>query len=654
MSLTTRLRTALDEIPAFVCVLQGPELRVVLASPRPGSPARGDAVEGWRAEDLLRRGLANPADAERHLQALRRVYETGETIEELEAPILFAGRTAQTWWDLVVVPLRSGPGAQPDGVCMHAVEVTRLVRARRRAEVAEHRYITLRDAGVIGVAVTDDERFLELNDAWLAMLGRTPADLDAGLRWADVSSAGSAAADAAALAAVIATGRAEPFEKNYLRPDGTPVPVLVTLSLLERDPLRILATCSELEPLKVAEREVASLLARTRRLQEITATVAGAVTTDAVARAVIRNGMEELMASAGVLIRDAGEPRVEYAVGIDRDVVDRWRAFPATIPGAVLSRSGVPVDAAELLDGGTLVSVALEGAGGEPLGCVVLVFRGQRTLDGGEDDFLLALVRQAGLAIDRIRLYEDRAYVAGKLQEGLLPERLADPPGIEASVVYESITGGGEVGGDFYDFFAAGEARWTAVVGDVCGKGTEAAVITGLARHTLRAIARTTDSPAAGLAFLNAALRDHSEVPSFCTVAIATVTLRPEGGFTALLSSGGHPFPLVLRADGTLEEVEITGTMLGVSELPELVEVSVPIAPGDALVLFTDGVADARVRGGPRFGEDRLLDTVRGAAGANAFGIAEAVEDAVRAHLPGPSADDRAILVLRAATAPRS
>ncbi len=369
-----------------------------------------------------------------------------------------------------------------------------------------------------------------------------------------------------------------------------------------------------------------------------------------IARAVVHNGVEELTASAGALISDTGAQVVEYAVGLGRDDVEQWRAFPATLPGVLTTGAGVPADGTELLEGGTVVSLPLEGRGGERLGSVALVFRGDRALDAGEHDFLLALVRQAGLAIDRIRLYEDRAYVAGKLQEGLLPERLADAPGIEAAVVYESIAGGGEVGGDFYDFFAAGEGRWSAVVGDVCGKGTEAAVITGLARHTLRAIARTTDSAAAGLAFLNAALRDHSEVPAFITVACATIVPDPAGGFSALVSSGGHPFPLVLRADGTLEEVEITGTMLGVSELPELIELTVTIAPGDALVLYTDGVTDARTRGDARFGEERLLATVRSAAGENAFGIANAVEDAIRAHI-GPttsSADDRAIMVLRA------
>ncbi len=647
LSLTSRLRAALDEIPAFVCVLSGPDLRVALASPRPGSPVDAASVEGWPAERLLERALSDPGERQRYLDALRRVYETGETLERLETQVSFAGRDTVTWWDLVVVPLREEPGAPPDGVCMHAVDVTRLVTARRRAEAAEHRFTTLTEANVIGVCVADGETWLEVNDAWLAIIGRTHEEVAAGLSWTDVTAPESAAADLAALASLDATGVAPPYEKIFVRPDGTRVPALLSASVLSREPLRILGTCFELTERKSAEAEIAGLLARTRRLQEITATVSAAATIGEIARAVVHNGLEELSASAAVLVRDTA---VEYAVGFERERVEQWRDFPATLPGELIGGAGVPLDAGDLLEGGTIVSVALEGRGGEPLGSVALVFRGTGELDAGEHDFLMALVRQAGLAIDRIRLYDDRAYVAGKLQEGLLPERLAEAPGVEAAVVYESIAGGGEVGGDFYDFFAAADGRWTVVVGDVCGKGTEAAVITGLARHTLRAIARITNSPAALLAFLNAALRSHSEVPSFCTVACATIVPRPEGGFTATVSSGGHPFPLVLRADGTLEQVEIIGTMLGVTETPELIEVTVSLAPGDALVLYTDGVTDARAGGGVRFGEERLLATVRAAAGADAEGVAATVEDAVRAHIgpATPSADDRAILVLRA------
>ncbi len=649
IALTPRLRAALDEIPAFVLVLHGPDLIVELASMRPGSQLTGASVEGRPAEVALRRALADPADAERYLTALRRVRDTGETLHQHESRVVFAGRGGvPTWWDVVLVPLRAEPGAPPDGVCIHAVDVTRLVEARRRAEAAEQRFTTLTEANVIGVCVADGERWLELNDAWLRIIGRTREELEAGLSWSDVTAPESAINDEAALASLEATGNAPPYEKTFIRPDGTRVPALLSATILSREPLRILGTCFELSERKTAEREIAGLLDRTRRLQETVAALAAAGSAGDIARMVVHNALEELSASAGILISGTVAPVVEYAAGFGRAAVERWSAFPAALPPALCSPSPLPQPAGELLDGGTLVCAALEGGRGEPLGYVAFTFRGDRLLDPAESDFLMALVKQAGLAIDRIRLYEDRAYVARKLQEGLLPERLAEAPGVAAAIRYESISGGGEVGGDFYDFFASGPDRWTVVIGDVCGKGTEAAVITGLARHTLRAVAQTSDSPAALLAFLNRALREHSEVPSFCTVACATIVPRDEGGFTASLSSGGHPFPCVLAADGTLTEIEIIGTMLGVAEQPELIEVTVAIPPGDALVLYTDGVTDARPQGGVRFGEDRLLATIRGAAGRDAEGIASAVEDAVRAYLPGPSADDRAILVLKA------
>ena len=652
LPLTPRLRATLDAIPAFVLVLQGPELEVTFASPRPGSAMAADAVIGWPMERLLARAVRDRADRERQLSAVRRVLETGEPLLQPESRIAFAGRGEVTWWDVAVVPLRPDPDAPPDGVALHAVEVTRLVRARGRAEEAERRYTALLEADMVGVCIADDERWLEVNDTWLRMIGRTREELETGLSWTDVTAPEFADADRAALVSLTETGVAQPYEKAFVRPDGSRVPVLISASVLSHEPTRILGLASELSERKTAEAAADALLARTRRLQEVTATLSAATSTEDIARAVVHNGLEELSAWAGLLVGGAGNETVEYAAGFARDHVAQWRDFPATIPPELTARSGTPVPAGSLLPGGRLVSFALEGRGGEPLGSVAFAFReAERELDPDEHDFVLALLRQAGLALDRIRLYEDRAYVARKLQEGLLPARLAEAPGLEAAVVYESISGGGEVGGDFYDFFSSGADRWTVAVGDVCGKGTEAAVTTGLARHTLRAIAQTTDSPAALLRFLNAALLSEAEVANFVTVACATVVADPAGGYTATVSSGGHPFPLVLRADGALEEVEVIGTMLGVAEAPELVEQTVRLAPGDALVLYTDGVTDARPLGGQRFGEEALLATVRAAAGATAEGIAQAVEGAVRTHLTAAtaSADDRAIVVLRAA-----
>jgi serine phosphatase RsbU (regulator of sigma subunit) len=315
----------------------------------------------------------------------------------------------------------------------------------------------------------------------------------------------------------------------------------------------------------------------------------------------------------------------------------------------VIAADGAQVAATSpqlLEDWGAAATVPV-AAGGRVLGGLLLAFRERRTLIDADRSFLISLTRQAAVALERAELFEDRAFVAGKLQEGLLPERLATVPGAEVAVVYESISGGGEVGGDFYDLFDTGRDSWAFAVGDVSGKGTAAAVVTGLARHTLRAVARLFDEPQEVLGFLNGALLRHDGPPAFCTVACALVRPADGGGLRVCVSSGGHPFPFVLRGSGALEPLELTGTMLGVAEDPQLDTAEILLGAGDALVLYTDGVIDARAPGGERFGEARLQGALRAAAGGTAEEIAGAVEAAVRAHNPATSADDRAIAVLR-------
>ncbi len=648
-TLSAPLRAVLDEIPALVLVMRGPDLRVDVANPRREALTSGAEILGLTAEQMLERALAEGEDRRTYLELLRGVLASGRTEHRLESPVTFAGDTASSFWDLVIIPLRDDPTQAPTGIVLHAIDVTRLVAARRRAEEAEHRFTTLFSASAVGVTISDEQRLLEANDAFLAMVGRTRQELADGLNWTDITAPDSILGDRHALERLLATGGAPPYEKDYLRPNGERVSVLISGMRLGASPLRVLATAFELSDRRAVEREVTSLLARTRRLQEITASLSASSSAAEIARAVLHHALEELTASAGVLVRgEGGDLQVDHAVGFPREQVEQWRAFPATLPAPLRGVSATTQTADPLFPGGTLTAVPLTVAD-RTFGALGLAFREARELTPGDMDFLLALARQAGAALDRARLYENRAYVARKLQEGLLPERLDPVPGLEAAVVYESISGGGEVGGDFYDLFETGPGRWMVAVGDVCGKGTEAAVVTGLARHTLRAVARTREAPDEVLGFLNGALRRHGALPAFCTVGCAVIE-PGHPGFTVRASSGGHPFPLVLRADGRLEEVEVTGTMLGVADDPDLEEVVMHLAPGDALIVYTDGVTDARRHGGERFGEERLLAALLEAAGGSAAEIAEGVEAAVRAHHPGVSADDRAIVVLRAET----
>jgi PAS domain S-box-containing protein len=543
-------------------------------------------------------------------------------------------------------------------------------------------YRALIESNVVGVTITGETELHAANDAFLDIVGRTKSDLDAGLAWTDISSPDTVEADEAALRRLRTEGVAGPFEKTYLRPDGTEVPVLLSGMRIQEEPLLVMATIYDLSERQQVEQEMAALYERERdarfaaelasarigRLQEITAGLSASRSPDEIARVMVHHAIEDLSASAGLLTRlEGAELVVSHAIGYQRIKLEEWRRFPLAISSpltdAIRERRPVALGSAHewgerypAIRGGQefagIVAIGLF-SGDRPLGGMALSFREERTLDPDDLEFLISLASQASTAMERALLFENRAYVAHKLQEGLLPDELARIPGVETAVRYRSISGGGEVGGDFYDVFEAGPGRWALAVGDVCGKGTEAAVVTGLARHTVRALAWVKEGPADVLAFLNDALRRHAAVPSFCTVGCGIV--RADGDeFTVQLASGGHPYPILLRAGGGLEQVRVTGTMLGVADDPELEEVSVRLAPGDSLVMYTDGVIDARRPGGALFGEPRLLEVLRGVDGHTADQIAGAIDDAVTEHAPDAPADDRAVVVLQALGAART
>jgi serine phosphatase RsbU (regulator of sigma subunit) len=411
--------------------------------------------------------------------------------------------------------------------------------------------------------------------------------------------------------------------------------------------------------------EAEVMVERLTLLQRATAALTGALSPADVGQATVSQAMEALGADGGSLgLVDDTEVVLVHDHGYEPGVADRWRRFPIDgrdpLSQALIRPTPIwlerhedwaqwPALAATIQRFEALAVVPLIAAD-RVLGAIALSFVAPRALDAGERDFLLSLADLAAAALDRARLYEERAYVARTLQAGLLPERLDEAPGLEVAVRYHSIADGGEVGGDFYDFFATGPERWLVAVGDVCGKGSAAAALTGLARHTLRAIATREDSPQAMLVFLNEALRRQSADAAFVTVGCATLERRGDG-FAVRLASGGHPYPLLVRA-GTrdAEEVVVHGTLLGIEPDPELEEVELELRPGDLLVLRTDGVEDARGVDGRRFGEDRVVAAVGAAADGSAEAAAAAVDAAVDAHEGGrPRRDDRAIVVLRVA-----
>ncbi|WP_421120460.1 PP2C family protein-serine/threonine phosphatase [Aquihabitans daechungensis] len=266
----------------------------------------------------------------------------------------------------------------------------------------------------------------------------------------------------------------------------------------------------------------------------------------------------------------------------------------------------------------------------------------------------LALVEQlaarAALALDNSRLFHSRNRVARSLQAALLPPALPSIAGLGLAARYDVSAAEADVaiGGDFYDVIPVSPGSWGMVVGDVCGRGPDAAALTGLVRHTLRTAVLREQVPSKVLAQTNEAMLQQIDEASFCTAAYVRIDLDTSGsgrvGISA--SSAGHPRPILVRADGHAEALDCTGTLLGVIERPVLTDVSIDLGPGDAVVLYTDGVTEAR-RGSELFGEARVVATLAPLAGATAEAMADGLEAAV-ADFRRSARDDTAILVIQA------
>ncbi len=257
--------------------------------------------------------------------------------------------------------------------------------------------------------------------------------------------------------------------------------------------------------------------------------------------------------------------------------------------------SGEHLDVLLRLEPRSLMCVPLL-ARGRTMGAITLVSsRPDRRY--GEEDLALAedLAYRCALAADNARLYRDRSEIASVLQRSLLPPHLPEIPGVEVGAEYLPVGEANEVGGDFYDLINTVEDGWICAIGDVRGKGVEAASVTALARYTIRAVTLKDDRPSEMLAALNEAMLRQLSEDRFCTAAC--IRLEPEDGSPGVgidVSCAGHPAPLLVRPDGPVEEVGPPGKVLGVFDDAELGDGSLRLMPGEALVLYTDGVTEAR------------------------------------------------------------
>lgn len=309
-------------------------------------------------------------------------------------------------------------------------------------------------------------------------------------------------------------------------------------------------------------------------------------------------------------------------------------------------------------------------AGGRPLGTLVIGRSGLLSFPDEITGLVEDLSRRVALAIGAARQYARQATISAVLQRGLLPGAVAEIPGVRSALVYEPCDKGGP-SGDFYDLFPAGDGRWCFAVGDVQGKGPEAAVVIGLARPWLRLLAREGYRVADVLDRLNQLLLDDAtEAADAAARALASAGGRPmapgdgpqtrflsllygelapfDGGVRCTLASAGHPLPLLLGAGGEVRTAAHPQTLVGVIEDATYTSETFELRPGDSLLCVTDGVTERRSGSRQFDDEDGLAQALAGCAGLDAELIAERIKRLVHEFGVRPPEDDLALLVLQA------
>jgi PAS domain S-box-containing protein len=581
-----------------------------------------------------------------------RVAETGQPATGME----LAGETpaqpgVKREWVASLWPVRAAVGGQMLGVGAVVYEVTDRRAAERAVRTQTDRYETLLEAlsevGE-GMVVLEDGRCVYANHAFEQISGYTFPELAALESLYELVEPGE---------------RDEAARRARLRIERDLVDTTYTVGMRRRDgglatlelagvPLEIagppvqrqlVVVVRDVTARKRAEAERERLLARFSLLAEASALFDQSLDEERTLRSIAELCVRDLADTCVVVLGTYPGP-VRRRVAVAREP---GHEIPAG--AGPNGRTGDPV--AEVMRtgrthaGDELVVVPLR-ARGRVLGALGAGFD---ALDPTRREDALALLedlgRRAALALDNARLYAERSAVARTLQRSLLPPDLPRIPGAQLAARYRAAGEDIELGGDFYDCFATGGGEWALVIGDVCGKGAEAAAITALARYTLRASVLHSARPSQVLAELNEALLRQGLDYRFCTVLFASVTPRPDG-CEVVLATGGHPLPLIVRAGGTVEQAGEPGTLLGIVRDPQISEQRVLLGSGDALVLYTDGVVEASPAD-DALAPERLAELLLACDGRDAGAIAAAVESKALEVQHGRLRDDVAVVVLR-------
>jgi PAS domain S-box-containing protein len=641
--------------------------------------ARAEEIVDTRLGDLL------PSSSPENFQYLKDFVRSGYRLADTESQEV--DRHGDTKYFL-----NNLTGIVENGSLMRAWGTQRDITERKQAEEelreSEERFRRTFEQAAVGIAhVATDGHWLRVNRRLCDIVGYEKEEL-LGLTFQDLTHPDDLETDLEGARRLLA-GEIETYsrEKRYFRKDGSIVWIYLTVSLV-RSPLgepryfiSVTEDITERKRIEEAQRflaQVGATLSSSLDYPTTLASVANLAVPHLADWCVI-----DVLEEDGSLDRLAMTHQNPDKVALAQELEERYPPDPDAprgvaqvlrtgrselvreIPESLLEKAARDAEHREILRGLGLKSYMIVPlvARGRTLGAISLVSAesGQRY---GEAELELAneLARRAALAVDNARLYRGRTQVARTLQEGLLPSRLPEVPGVEVGLRYVS-AGEVDVGGDFYDLFEARmvdqngfsepSSSWGVVIGDVVGKGAEAATLLAFARYTIRALATRESCPSTVLSSLNEAMlaqRHERGDHKFCTVTyvkLETNQGNTERGAKITISRGGHPPPFLLRSDGSIYRVGEPGRAIGVFDNANLTEQEVSLALGDALILYTDGVVEARSPDGLFFGEERLMALLRSSVSLDASTIASRIEGAALNFQEQAPRDDITVLVLR-------
>ncbi len=354
-----------------------------------------------------------------------------------------------------------------------------------------------------------------------------------------------------------------------------------------------------------------------------------------------------------VYVVEDGKPVMRSAVHVDMRRLSALLGDPAVadrliaLADRTIRGGGTEPGDAEALDA-RIVEPQVLRTRGRVIGVLIFVFdRADSQVPPAS--FLRDLASRAALAIDNSTLYEERRREVVTMQQHLLPTRLPVIPGLRIAASYTVGDQILEVGGDFYDVVTAGNGAAAAVIGDVCGRGVDAAALTGMARHTLAALLQEDAPPVRAMHRLNTRLRLDGSW-RFVTAGVALLRPGPDG-VAVDWTSAGHPAPVVMRRGGPAERGTGGGVPLGVLAEPRTGRSRVLLGPGDTLVIFTDGLTESRDADGCMFEEQALGETLERLRDAPVENLVDELSRA-SAAFGGTLPDDVAVLAIRAGEQP--